>query len=137
MDALMVAPLDTLAGVPDVGPRIAESAYLWCQDDENRRYIDRLRAAGLTFVSEKKEVARESESLAGKTFLYTGTFANFSRETLEERIAANGGRLLSGVSKKLNYLIVGENAGPSKVQKAQQLNVTQLSEDEFMAMLGE
>ncbi len=137
MDALMAAPLDILAGVPDVGPRIAESAYLWCQDDENRRYIDRLRAAGLTFVSEKKEVAQESESLAGKTFLYTGTFANFSRETLEERIAANGGRLLSGVSKKLNYLIVGENAGPSKVQKAQQLNVTQLSEDEFMAMLGE
>jgi len=136
IDALMAAPLDTLSGVPDVGPRIAESAYLWFQDEENKRYIDRLRAAGLTFVSEKKEVAQESESLAGKTFLYTGTFANFSREALEERIAANGGRLLSGVSKKLNYLIVGENAGPSKVQKAQQLNVTQLSEDEFIAMLG-
>ncbi|MBO0947382.1 NAD-dependent DNA ligase LigA [Fibrella forsythiae] len=134
--ALMAAPLETLAGVPDVGPRIAESVYLWFQDDENRRYIERLRAAGLTFVSERKEVAQESESLAGKTFLYTGTFANFSREALEERIAANGGRLLSGVSKKLNYLIVGENAGPSKVQKAQQLNVTQLTEDEFMAMLG-
>ncbi|XWW45457.1 NAD-dependent DNA ligase LigA [Fibrella sp. USSR17] len=136
IDALMAAPLDTLSGVPDVGPRIAESAYLWFQDEENKRYIDRLRAAGLTFISEKKEVAQESESLVGKTFLYTGTFANFSREALEERIAANGGRLLSGVSKKLNYLIVGENAGPSKVQKAQQLNVTQLSEDEFIAMLG-
>lgn len=136
MDALMAAPLDTLAAVPDVGPRIAESAYLWFQDAENRGYIERLRAAGLTFVSEKKEVTQESESLRGKTFLYTGTFANFSRESLEERIAANGGRLLSGVSKKLNYLIVGENAGPSKVQKAQQLNVPQLNEDEFMAMLG-
>ncbi|MEZ0484045.1 NAD-dependent DNA ligase LigA [Fibrella aquatica] len=136
IDALMAATLETLSAVPDVGPRIAESAFLWFQDEENKRYIERLRAAGLPFVSEKKEVAQESESLAGKTFLYTGTFANFSREALEERIAANGGRLLSGVSKKLNYLIVGENAGPSKVQKAQQLNVPQLSEDEFIAMLG-
>ncbi|CCH01187.1 DNA ligase, NAD-dependent [Fibrella aestuarina BUZ 2] len=136
LDALMAAPLDTLAGVPDVGPRIAESAYAWFQDAENRQYIDRLRAAGLQFVSEKKQVAQESDSLAGKTFLYTGTFANFSRESLEERIAANGGKLLSGVSKKLNYLIVGENAGPSKVQKAQQLNVPMISEDEFVAMLG-
>ncbi|MEZ0538682.1 NAD-dependent DNA ligase LigA [Fibrella arboris] len=136
IDALMAAPLDTLSGVPDVGPRIAESVYRWFQDDENKVYIERLRAAGITFVSEKKEVAQESEALAGKTFLYTGTFAHFSRESLEERIAANGGRLLSGVSKKLNYLIVGDNAGPSKVQKAQQLNVPQISEDEFLAMLG-
>ena len=136
VDALMAAPLETLAGVPDVGPRIAESAYLWFQDEENKRYIERLRAAGLTFVSEKKEVAQESDSLTGKTFLYTGTFANFSREALEERIVANGGRLLGGISKKLNYLIVGENAGPSKVQKAQQLNVLQLNEDEFIVMLG-
>ena len=136
LDALMAAPLDTLAAVPDVGPRIAESAYAWFQDDDNRRYVARLRVAGLPFVSEKKVVAQESDSLAGKTFLYTGTFVNFSREAIEERIAANGGRLLSGVSKKLNYLIIGENAGPSKVAKAQQLNVPMISEDEFMAMLG-
>ncbi len=136
LDALMAAPLETLAGVPDVGPRIAESAYAWFQDDENRAYVERLRAAGLQFVSEKKVVAQESDSLTGKTFLYTGTFANFTREAIEERIAANGGKLLSGVSKKLNFLIVGEGAGPSKVAKAQQLNVPMISEDEFMALLG-
>ncbi|MBO0929689.1 NAD-dependent DNA ligase LigA [Fibrella aquatilis] len=136
LDALMAVPLETLAGVPDVGPRIAESAFAWFQDEDNRRYVERLRAAGLQLVSEKKVVALESDSLAGKTFLYTGTFANFSREAIEERIAANGGKLLSGVSKKLNFLIVGENAGPSKVAKAQQLNVPMLSEDEFIAMLG-
>jgi DNA ligase (NAD+) len=136
LDALMAAPLETLAGVPDVGPRIAESAYAWFQDDENRAYVERLRAAGLQFVSAKKAVAQESESLTGKTFLYTGTFASFTREALEERIAANGGKLLSGVSKKLNFLIVGEGAGPSKVAKAHQLNVPMISEDEFMTMLG-
>ena len=136
LDALMTAPLETLAGVPDVGPRIAESAYAWFQSDENRAYVERLRAAGLQFVSEKKVVALESDSLVGKTFLYTGTFANFTREAIEERIAANGGKLLTGVSKKLNFLIVGENAGPSKVAKAQQLNVSMISEDEFMVLLG-
>ena len=135
LDALMAAPLETLAGVPDVGPRIAESAYAWFQDEDNRRYVGRLRAAGLQFVSEKKVVALESDALAGKTFLYTGTFANFTRETLDERIAANGGKVLGGVSKKLNFLIVGEGAGPSKVAKAQQLNVPMIGEDEFMAML--
>ena len=136
MDALMAAPLETLAGVPDVGPRIAESAYAWFQEPDNQAYVARLQASGLQFVSAKKEVAQESDSLVGKTFLYTGTFANFSRDAIEERIAANGGKLLSGISKKLSYLIVGENAGPSKLAKAQQLNVPMISEDEFMALMG-
>jgi len=136
MDELLNAPLDVLASVPDVGPRIAQSAFEWFRDPENREYVERLRAAGLQFASERKVVAQESDTLAGKTFLYTGTFANFTREELEERIAANGGKLLSGVSKKLNYLIIGENPGPSKVDKAQKLNVPMIGEDEFTAMLG-
>lgn len=136
MDALKAAPLDTLANVPDVGPRIAQSVALWFQDADNLNFVERLRAAGVSFVSDRKVVEQESDALVGKTFLYTGTFQNFSREELEERIAAHGGRLLSGISKKLNYLIVGENAGPSKVSKAQQLGVTMIGEDEFTAMLG-
>ncbi|WP_080055971.1 NAD-dependent DNA ligase LigA [Spirosoma aerolatum] len=135
MDAIMNASLETLLAVPDTGPRIAESIVAWFADEENRTFVERLRAAGLQFVGEKKVVEPEGDTLAGKTFLYTGTFANFSREELEARIAANGGKLLSGVSKKLNYLIVGENAGPSKVEKAQKLNVPMISEDEFLAML--
>ncbi|MBN8822471.1 MULTISPECIES: NAD-dependent DNA ligase LigA [unclassified Spirosoma] len=135
MDAIMNASLETLLAVPDTGPRIAESIVAWFADEENRTFVERLRAAGLQFVGEKKIVEPEGDTLAGKTFLYTGTFTNFSREELESRIAANGGKLLSGVSKKLNYLIVGENAGPSKVEKAQKLNVSMISEDEFLAML--
>ncbi len=135
MDALMAAPLETLANVPDVGPRIAQSVAAWFVDADNRAFVEGLRAAGVQFQSEKKVVEAQGDALAGKTFLYTGTFANFSREELEERIAANGGKLLSGISKKLNYLIVGENAGPSKVGKAQQLGVQMIGEDEFTAML--
>ncbi|GAB3493788.1 NAD-dependent DNA ligase LigA [Spirosoma knui] len=135
MDALMNASLETLANVPDVGPRIAQSLADWFADAENRELVERLQAAGLQMVGQRKVVEAESDSLLGKTFLYTGTFQHFSREELEERIAANGGKVLSGISKKLNYLIVGENAGPSKVEKAQKLNVTMIGEDEFMAML--
>lgn len=136
VDALMNAPFETLANVPDVGPRIAQSLADWFADPDNRVYVERLRAAGLQLVMDRQEVIREGDALAGRTFLYTGTFANFSREALEAKIAAHGGRLLSGISKKLNYLIVGENAGPSKVANAQKLNVPMISEDEFTAMLG-
>ncbi|GAB3783408.1 NAD-dependent DNA ligase LigA [Spirosoma horti] len=135
MDAIMNASSEALLAVPDTGPRIAESVVAWFADPDNREYVENLRAAGLQFVGEKKVVEQEGDSLAGKTFLYTGTFENFSREELESRIEANGGRLLSGISKKLNYLIVGENAGPSKVEKARKLNVPMIGEDEFMAML--
>lgn len=136
MDALMSAPYETLVNVPEVGPRIAESLVAWFTDADNNRFVERLRQAGLQFVGERKVVEVEGDALAGKTFLYTGTFVNFSREELEGRIAANGGKLLSGVSKKLNYLIVGEGAGPSKVSKAEQLNVTMISEDDFRQMLS-
>ena len=135
VDALMAASQEMLAGVPDVGPRIAESAFTWFADPENRAYIERLRAAGLQLAGERKVIEAVGESLAGKTFLYTGSFQNFSREQLETEIVANGGKLLSGVTKKLNYLIVGENAGPSKVNKAETLGVQMIGEDEFTAML--
>ncbi|GAB4018707.1 NAD-dependent DNA ligase LigA [Spirosoma migulaei] len=137
MDAIMNASQEQLLAVPDTGPRIAESVVAWFADAYNRTFVEQLRAAGLQFMGEKKEVEQEGDALSGKTFLYTGTFANFSREELENRIAANGGKVLSGISKKLNYLIVGENAGPSKVDKAQKLNVPMISEDEFLAMLTE
>ncbi|WP_020603618.1 NAD-dependent DNA ligase LigA [Spirosoma spitsbergense] len=135
MDAVMTASQEALLAVPDTGPRIAESVVEWFADDYNRAIVEQLREAGLQFFGEKKVVEREGDTLDGKTFLYTGTFANFTREELETRIEANGGRVLSGISKKLNYLIVGENAGPSKVEKARKLTVPMIGEDEFMAML--
>ena len=135
MDAIVNANQEQLLAVPDTGPRIAESVQTWFADEYNRAFVERLRAAGLQFAGEKKVVEQEGDTLAGKTFLYSGTFTNFSREELEDRIVANGGKILSGISKKLNYLIVGENAGPSKVEKAQKLNVMMISEDEFLAML--
>jgi len=136
MDALLAASFDTLSAVPDVGPRIAQSAVQWFSDPDNLAYVERLRASGLQFAGERKVIEVQSDTLVGKTFLYTGTFAQFSREQLENEIVAHGGKVVSSVSKKLSYLIVGSSAGPSKVNKAGELNVPMISEDEFMAMLA-
>ncbi|MGA0556689.1 NAD-dependent DNA ligase LigA [Larkinella sp. VNQ87] len=135
MDALMAASHETLTSVPEVGERIAQSLLAWFADSENRVFVERLRLAGLQMETDKVAVEKKGDTLEGKTFLYTGTFANFSREALENEIEAHGGKLLSGVSKKLNYLIVGENPGPSKVEKAQKMGVPMIGEDEFLAML--
>ncbi|WP_266366259.1 NAD-dependent DNA ligase LigA [Tellurirhabdus rosea] len=135
IDAIAAAPLEALTAAPEVGPRIAQSLVDWFADADNRVFIERLRLAGLQMEGERKVIEQEGSALAGKTFLYTGTFANFSREALEEKIAANGGKLVSSVSKKLNYLIVGENPGPSKISKAEQLGVPMISEEEFQGLL--
>ena len=96
---------------------------------------DFLKAAGVTLQAENIVMEKEGNGLEGLTLLYTGTFAHFSREEIEKKIEANGGRLVSGVSKKLDYLVVGEGAGPSKLKKASDLGVKMINEEEFMAMI--
>ena len=135
IDAIMAANLEALQNVPDIGDRIAESVIAFFADEYNQNYVAKLRAAGLQMETDDVPVVAESNALEGKTFLYTGTFADMSREELEQKIAANGGKLVSGVSGKLNFLIVGENAGPSKLEKATKLNVKMISGEEFLAML--
>lgn len=135
IDAIEAANFEQLTAVPEIGGRIAQSVLDFFADEDNRRFIERLRAAGVQLSAQTEEIVVEGSNLTGKTFLYTGTFATFAREDLERKIEANGGKLVSGVSGKLNYLIVGEKPGTSKVAKAQQLNVPMISEEEFVAML--
>ena len=136
IDALMAADFEALRNVPEIGEKIAQSLVEYFADAENRAYLERLRAAGLKMETDDLPVVMESNSLEGKTFLYTGTFASMSREELENRIEANGGKLVSGVSAKLNFLIVGEKPGASKLDKATKLNVKMISEGEFLEMLS-
>ena len=136
IDALMAADFEALCQVPEIGGKIAQSIVEYFSDADNRAYIERLRAAGVKMETDDVPVVMESYSLEGKSFLYTGTFASMSREELENRIEANGGKLVSGVSAKLNFLIVGEKPGASKLDKAAKLNVKMISEEEFLEMLG-
>ena len=82
-----------------------------------------------------KEPEKESDVLEGKSFVISGTFEQYDREQLQEIILKNGGRLLSGVSGKLDYLVAGDNMGPSKLAKAEKLGVKIISEKEFEKLL--
>ena len=135
IDALSKASQEELLQVPEIGERIAQSVVSYFQDDDNQEFIARLKAAGLQFTHETVEIVSEGESLAGKTFVISGTFQNFERDDLKIKIEANSGKVLSGVSGKLNFLVAGSEAGPSKIDKANKLGVKIISEEEFLQML--
>ncbi len=135
IDNLAKANLQDLLQVPEIGERIAQSVVEYFQNIGNQEFIARLKAAGLQFTHDNVEIVVEGDRLAGKTFVISGTFQNFERDDLKIKIEANGGKVLSGVSGKLNYLVAGSEPGPSKLEKARKLNVSIISEEEFMQML--
>ncbi len=137
IDNLAAARVEELLAVPDVGEKVAASIVEYFSDGKHTAFISKLKEAGLTLEAANIVKVVESESLSGLTILYTGTFQSFTREEIEHKIEANGGKLVSGVSKKLDYLIVGEGAGPSKLKKASDLGVKMISETEFLGLLGE
>lgn len=136
IDTLMAANAEQLISVPEIGERIALSVLDYFADPDNINFVQNLKDAGLQFVADIQEVVAEGNNLEGKTFLYTGTFTNFEREALEQKIEANGGKVVSGVSGKLDYLIVGEKPGASKIDKATKLGVKMISEEEFIGLLS-
>jgi DNA ligase (NAD+) len=135
IDALSKASLEELLQVPDVGEKVAVSIIDYFKDTDNQNFTQRLKEAGLQLEAENKVKEVEGNALSGIILLYTGTFKNYSRAEIEEKIAANGGKLVSGVSKKLTYLIVGEGAGPSKLAKAEKLGVSMISEEDFEGLM--
>jgi DNA ligase (NAD+) len=135
IDKLAAATLDELRSAPEVGEKIAQSVYDFFHNKENLHEIERLKLAGLNFTSDAKEPEKESDVLANKSFVISGTFANYERDQLQDLIIKNGGRILSGVSGKLDYLVAGDNMGPSKLEKAQKLGVKIISEAEFEKLL--
>lgn len=133
--ALRAATLEELVAVPEIGGRIAQSVIAYFSVEDNQQVMERLEKAGLQMSTDDKPVEMESTMLEGKTFVISGVFLNFERDDLKHKIESNGGRVLSGVSGKLNYLLAGDNMGPSKLEKARKLGVTILSEEEFLGMI--
>jgi DNA ligase (NAD+) len=117
-----------------VGPKIAESVNAWFQDESNRRLIEKLRRAGVRLEAEGA-AAREGP-LSGLSFVVTGTLSRWSRNEAEGLIKSLGGAAVSSVTKKTDYLVVGESPG-SKLQKAQEYGTKLLSEEEFAELLQE
>lgn len=135
MDNLMKASLEELLGTPEVGGKIAESVFTFFRDPKNVQEINRLKKAGLQFVSSEKEPEKISDVLGNKTFVISGVFKNYERDQLRDTILANGGKVLSSISGKLNYVLAGDNMGPAKREKAEKLGVKIISEEDFETLL--
>jgi DNA ligase (NAD+) len=124
----------SLLELEDVGVKVAKSIHQFFQNEQNIEILHQLEALGLQLKNIKKE-ATGTNSLNGQTFLFTGTLSKLKRSEAEEMAEKNGGKILSGVSSKLNYLIVGEDAG-SKLEKAKRINsIHIISEDEFISLI--
>ncbi|MGN6178470.1 MAG: NAD-dependent DNA ligase LigA [Mucilaginibacter sp.] len=130
------ATLEELTTAEEIGGRIAQSIIEYFESEKHKQEIEKLKAAGLNFVIEEKELTLQSEKLSGQSFVISGVFEKFSRDELKDLIEQNGGKILSGISAKLNYLVAGDNMGPSKLEKAQKLNIPIISDADLLKMLS-
>lgn len=134
MDAVMRATPEELIEADEVGEKIAESIIDYFADEGNRAIIERLRAAGLCFEAEAREL--RSEVFAGMNIVVSGKFARHSRDEMKELIELHGGKNLSAVSANVDLLVAGEKMGPAKLQKATKLGIRMIDETEFEAMIA-
>ncbi|HTE27326.1 NAD-dependent DNA ligase LigA [Flavitalea sp.] len=126
---------EQLTSLEDIGPKVAGSIYQFFHNDDNIAMLQELEGLGLTLKSTRKS-SMDKGNLGGQTFLFTGTLPTLKRTDAEAMVEAQGGKLLGSVSSKLNYLIVGEDAG-SKLEKAKKINsVRIISEAEFLEMVN-
>lgn len=136
IDALKAATQEELTQVEDIGGKIAESIVLFFQNSENWLMIERLKNYGVQLEKGENTTETLSNTLEGKTFLFTGKLSLFTRESAEEMVEKHGGKNISAVSKNLNYLVVGEKAG-SKLKKAQDIGtIIILDEQEFLDLIS-
>ncbi len=133
---LMQASIEDLINVDEIGQRIAQSVTEYFDSEENINTIDRLKEFGLQLEISAEKLANQTELLQGNTFVISGVFSKVSRTDLKKLIEDNGGKVSSSISAKTNYLVAGENMGPSKLAKAEKLGTKILSEDAFLGMLN-
>lgn len=137
IDALQTATKEELIAIDDVGDQIADNIIAYFADIKNQEIVSRLRQAGLQMEAEGGEWKAESDKLAGKTIVISGTFNQHSRDEYKDIIEANGGKNSGSVSKKTSFILAGENMGPEKRKKAESLGVPLVSEEEFLDILND
>jgi len=136
IDRLLSASLEELTAVDEIGERIAESLIAYFNQAKHREQLNLLKSYGLQFESLQKEIVLEGDQLAGLNFIISGVFENYSRDELKDLIESYGGKILSSISGKLNYVVAGDNMGPSKLEKAQKLGIPIISDEELIKMIG-
>lgn len=135
IEKLISASYEELIEAPEIGEKIAQSILDFFSDEQNREFVQKLQQFGVKMKHEAKEVAQEGNLLEGKTFVVSGVFANYSRDGIKEKVIANGGKVVSSISAKLDYVLAGDKMGPAKKDKAEKLGVTIISEADFEQMI--
>lgn len=133
--ALQKAPLMDLILVDEIGEKIAQSVIEFFENQENVKIIERLKQFGVQLELVEKFNPNATEKLAGKTFVVSGVFEKFSRDDLKKAIEDNGGKVGSSISAKTDFVIAGDNMGPAKLEKANQLKIAIISENDFLEMI--
>ena len=136
IDALCQATLMDLILVDEIGERIAQSVLDFFDNEENRAIIERLKKHGIQFEIIEKINPNATNKLSGKTFVVSGVFEKFSRDDLKKAIEDNGGKVGSSISAKTDYVVAGDNMGPTKLDKANKLNIAIISEDDFIKLIS-
>lgn len=136
IDDLFAADIETLITVDEIGGRIAESIVTFRNEPLNQILIARLKDYGLQFSLSEEDLQNQTDTLAGKVFVVSGVFHKVSRNELKKLIEDNSGKVSSSISKKTDYIVAGDKMGPAKLQKATDLGVSIISEDDFLALLS-
>ena len=122
--------------VDEIGDKIAQSVIEFFENQDNCDTIDRLKMAGVQMAIDESKSTVVSAVLEGKTFVVSGVFEKFSRDDLKKAIEDNGGKVGSSISAKTDYVVAGANMGPAKLEKANQLKIPIISEDDFLGMIS-
>ncbi len=137
IDNLAAASLPELVLVDEIGEKIAQSVIEFFDNQENKAIIERLKQYGVQLETSAEQDTTVSDKLAGKTFVVSGVFAKISRDDLKKAIEDNGGKVGSSISAKTHYVVAGDNMGPAKLEKANQLGIPIINEDDFIRMIHE
>ena len=137
IDSLMSATAEQLLETDGIGKVIAESLINYFASEENLALIERLRQAGLQFTLSEEQLSAHSTTLQGQSIVISGVFAHHSRDEYKRIIEQHGGKNVGSISGKTSFILAGDNMGPSKLEKAEKLGVRIVSEDEFLAMIGQ
>lgn len=136
IDNLANATLMDLVLVDEIGERIAQSVIAFFENEENKKIIERLKGYGVQLEALASTDTSVSDKLAGKIFVVSGVFEKFSRDELKKAIEDNGGKVGSSISAKTHYVVAGDNMGPAKLEKANQLGIAIISEDDFISLIN-
>lgn len=137
IDRLMAMTAPEFEAIEDIGPTIAKTIVDFFANEENRKIVERLRSAGLQMaISSDSMPTKLSDTLDGKNIVISGVFSYHSRDQYKDMIEAHGGKNVSSISKKTDFVLAGENMGPAKLEKAQKLGIPIISENDFLAMIS-